>query len=39
MQKAIVEHTTNEIKTRFGWQTPVTILIILVVGFLFNAVL
>lgn len=33
MQKAIVEHTADDLKARFGWQTPITLLIILVVGF------
>ncbi len=34
MQKAIVDHTVGDMKWRFGWQTPISIAIILVVGFL-----
>ncbi len=34
MQKAIAEHTGAEMRSRFGWQTPVAVLLILVVGFL-----
>jgi iron(III) transport system permease protein len=34
MPKAIVEHTSEDLKHRFGWQTPVMLLIILIVGFL-----
>jgi iron(III) transport system permease protein len=34
MQKAIVDHTVDDMKWRFGWQTPISIAIILVVGFL-----
>ena len=34
MQKAIVEHTGDELKRRIGWQLPVTLLLALVVGFL-----
>ncbi|MDX2158609.1 MAG: hypothetical protein SFW09_19080, partial [Hyphomicrobiaceae bacterium] len=34
MQKAIAEHTVEDLKHRFGWQTPVAVLLILAVGFL-----
>ena len=34
MQKAIIKHTTDDLKVRFGWQVPVTIVLVLVVGFL-----
>ena len=34
MQKAIVDHTVGDMKWRFGWQTPISIAIILLVGFL-----
>lgn len=34
MQKAIVEHTGGELRSRLGWQTSVTLLLILGVGLL-----
>ncbi|HEX4892330.1 MAG TPA: hypothetical protein VFV47_03525, partial [Hyphomicrobiaceae bacterium] len=34
MPKAIVEHTSEDLKHRFGWQTPVMLLLIVVVAFL-----
>ena len=34
MQKAIVEHTSAEVRRRIGWQVPVTLGLVLVVGFL-----
>ena len=34
MQKALVDHTLGDMKHRFGWQIPISLGIILVVGFL-----
>jgi iron(III) transport system permease protein len=34
MQKGIVEHAGSELKHRLGWQLPVTLVLVLVVGFL-----
>lgn len=34
MQKAVAEHAVDDLKQRFGWQAPVTLAIILGVGFL-----
>jgi len=34
MQKAAVEHTTDEVRRRFGWQLPVALALVLTVGFL-----
>lgn len=34
MQKAVAEHTADDLKHRFNWQSIVSILLILIVGFL-----
>ncbi|MEZ5815551.1 MAG: iron ABC transporter permease [Hyphomicrobiaceae bacterium] len=34
MQKPVLDHTSAELKQRFGWQVPVSVALILLVGFL-----